>query len=65
MKLHFGDGAGISARTDEYSHETHEKTRNFIFISVRFRGFRGQQYPLQLIQLLSLASTYQHLSLKK
>jgi hypothetical protein len=29
-----GGGPRISATTDDYSHETHEKTRNIIFIFV-------------------------------
>jgi hypothetical protein len=33
MKVHFGDDNRISPTTDEYSHETHEKTRNIV---VRF-----------------------------
>ena len=34
MKLHFSGGARIRATTDDYCHETHEKTRNTILIFV-------------------------------
>ena len=50
MKLHSSFGVRIRATIDNFSHETHEKTRNIIFIFVRFRGFRGQQYSIQEIQ---------------
>ena len=33
-----GGGARINATTDEYSHETHEKTRKLIFILVQLTG---------------------------
>ena len=52
MKLHSSCGARIRAKTDNFSHETHEKTRNIIFIFVRFRGFRGHQYPIKEIMFL-------------
>jgi hypothetical protein len=41
MKLPSIGGARIRATTDDFSHETHEKTRKNIYIFVRFRGFRG------------------------
>ena len=44
VKLHSSCDARIRATTDDFSHETHEKTRNSIFIFVQFRGFRGRQY---------------------
>jgi len=34
MVLHFSAGARIRATTDDYIHETHEKTRNTILIFV-------------------------------
>ena len=52
MKLHSRGGTRIRAKTDNFSHETHEKTRNIIFIFVRFRGFRGQQYLINEIKFL-------------
>ena len=53
VKLHSSCGARIRATTDNISHETHEKTRNIIFIFVPFRGFRGQQYFIKEIKFLS------------
>ena len=44
--------ARLKATTDNFSHETHEKTRNIIFIFVRFRGFRGQPYLIKKIKFL-------------
>jgi hypothetical protein len=52
MKLHCSRGALSRATTDNFSHETHEKTRNIIFIFVRFRGFRGQQDNIRQIKFL-------------
>ena len=52
MKLRCSSGARFRATGDNYSHETHEKTRNIIFIFVPFRGFRGHQYPIKEIKFL-------------
>jgi hypothetical protein len=39
MKQHSGGGAQISAATDKYSHQTHEKTRNTYLFSCDFVDF--------------------------
>ncbi len=46
MRLHSSGGARIRAITEVYSHQSYKKTQNIIFIFVYFRGFRGQQYPI-------------------